>query len=496
MVKYFPTNYGALYPKDELRKFGVHLVSDIGGGKSPVLGRCVAFYDFMRGIPTILLDDGDAIDHFVHKVMKAPLSYQEQLWKRVRYIDLSGKDGYVIPTPLYYRLNETEDPLTTAQRFIDIILQISPTLQNSKIMGEGAIRKVLEPVGVELVKRGWQISEITRLATKIPDSLQVELNRFTHSPTQRAIYAAEKPGIDWQELIEKQLIVLIDYRHVENPQFALSWVLDYFFTFLDKRGRHQSPISLVIDEFSMLQEGLAVENKKFTQEWNKILKNKMKGRNLWLYIAHQTMGQFDDKMGDLLLSIQTQIIGTTKSTMTARVLSQQLARIDQFKIKEKYDITATVNSGGGSSYIFNPITGENEMVYAPSFASRELIDQRNVYFEAGAQYLEKTDSFRDLPPLHFVIYDNGTRTFVEQSLLGTENDTDIKPKLASIEAVRNALLRTYGRKVDDVLAEIDARTTLSTNQPHVQEYPVTNPKQTVVQETPSTYKPPKKRSRL
>src|SRR6266508_5207741 len=228
MVNYFPTNYGALYPKDELRKFGVHLISDIGGGKSPVLGRCVAFYDFMRGIPTILLDDGDAIDHFIHKVMKAPLSVQEQLWKRVRYIDLSGQYGYVVPTPLYYRLSENEDPLTTAQRFIDIILQISPTLQNAKIMGEGAIRKVLEPVGVVLVKRGWQISEVTRLATKIPDSLQVELNRFTHSPIQRAIYAAEKPGIDWQEVIDKQLIVLIDYRHVENSQFALSWILDYY----------------------------------------------------------------------------------------------------------------------------------------------------------------------------------------------------------------------------------------------------------------------------
>src|SRR5439155_13212317 len=136
--------------------------------------------------------------------------------------------------------------------------------------------------------------------------------------------------IDWQEVIDKKLIVLLDYRHVEDPQFELSWVLDYFFTFLEKRGRNQSEISLTIDEFSMLQEGLQVENKAFHAEWNKILNNRMKGRNLWLTIAHQTTGQFDDKMNDLLLKMRTQIIGVTMSTMSARQLSQQLARINPY----------------------------------------------------------------------------------------------------------------------------------------------------------------------
>src|SRR6266496_2996034 len=127
MLGQIPHKYGALYPDDALRPFAVHVVGDIGSGKSSLLGRVIAFIDFLRGIPIVILDNGDAIDHFLHKFLKLPKVLQDAWWHRIRYVPLSGLNGYVVPFPLYYHLGE-EDPLTVAQRFVETIIRMTPAL--------------------------------------------------------------------------------------------------------------------------------------------------------------------------------------------------------------------------------------------------------------------------------------------------------------------------------------------------------------------------------
>ncbi len=332
MLGQIPHKYGALYPDDALRPFAVHVVGDIGSGKSSLLGRVIAFIDFLRGIPIVILDNGDAIDHFLHKFLKLPKVLQDAWWHRIRYVPLSGLNGYVVPFPLYYHLGE-EDPLTVAQRFVETIIRMTPALQTAQIMGEGPIRDIAETMGVELVNRGWQLSELDKLTKKIPASLRVKMIPFMYSDTQRAIYCASLPGIDWSEVIAKQQIVLLDYRGVENPQFALSWALDYFLNFIKHRGTYAGPISVIIDELFALKRAQRTANAEFFGYWQDILKDIARHHNLWFFLAHQYMGQFDDEMQDLLLSIKTQIIGATLSMRTARALSQQLAEVDPYKIK-------------------------------------------------------------------------------------------------------------------------------------------------------------------
>jgi hypothetical protein len=76
------------------------LIADIGSGKSSLLGRVIAFLDFLRGIPTIILDKGDAIDYFLHKFLKLPKELRQAWWHRIRYVPLGGLDGFVVPIPV------------------------------------------------------------------------------------------------------------------------------------------------------------------------------------------------------------------------------------------------------------------------------------------------------------------------------------------------------------------------------------------------------------
>ena len=42
---------------DRIRPYGVHVVGSRGSGKSYLLGRRLAWEDFKRGIPTIIIDN-------------------------------------------------------------------------------------------------------------------------------------------------------------------------------------------------------------------------------------------------------------------------------------------------------------------------------------------------------------------------------------------------------------------------------------------------------
>src|SRR6266496_3288437 len=111
---------------DHARPMGIHIQAGKGSGKSRLMGRVIAFLDFMRGTPTVILDpNGPTIDNFLDKLTRLPKEYQEQLWPRVIYVDMSGQSGYVTPFPLYYRLGG-ETLYTISQRMLDMIQKMDP----------------------------------------------------------------------------------------------------------------------------------------------------------------------------------------------------------------------------------------------------------------------------------------------------------------------------------------------------------------------------------
>jgi DNA helicase HerA-like ATPase len=93
----------------EARRMPVFMSASSGSGKSRFLGRLLALQDFLDGYPLVILDPhGVMIDNLLDKLSRLPVTIPEeirrQLWQRIRYVDMSGKLGYVVPFPLYYRL--------------------------------------------------------------------------------------------------------------------------------------------------------------------------------------------------------------------------------------------------------------------------------------------------------------------------------------------------------------------------------------------------------
>ena len=98
-------NRNLLWIPDKARSMGIHVQAGKGSGKSRMLGRMIAWLDFIRGVPMVIFDPhGPTIDNFLDKLTRMPRELQERLWQRVLYVDMSGQSGQVIPFPLYYRL--------------------------------------------------------------------------------------------------------------------------------------------------------------------------------------------------------------------------------------------------------------------------------------------------------------------------------------------------------------------------------------------------------
>src|SRR5205814_2358417 len=91
-----------LWLPDKARNMGINLRGGKGSGKSTLMAM-LAWFDFIRGVPLVIIDPvGGVIDGFLFRMCRLPREYQEQLWPRVLYADMSGKNGQVVPFPLYY----------------------------------------------------------------------------------------------------------------------------------------------------------------------------------------------------------------------------------------------------------------------------------------------------------------------------------------------------------------------------------------------------------
>ena len=255
---------------------GIRISGGAGSGKS-VLAARIVFNHFLRGIPTVILDPhGGTIDYFLADVWKWGKSgqiskaEQQRLWQRIVYVDMSGKSGRVHTFPLYYRLGN-ESLHEISQRYLSTIARLDPTLKTASIEGFNALDSVLTPAGMIMAALDLQVTEIADLLhspnaglwkarfakamARYPEaqsavnffkqeyfqwkrderrrkigSAMVKLNPFRYSPVMRAIYGAGQPSIDWQDVIDNDKIVCLDFRGVLNAEarrFGLLWCLFY-----------------------------------------------------------------------------------------------------------------------------------------------------------------------------------------------------------------------------------------------------------------------------
>jgi hypothetical protein len=467
-----------LWLPDSSRNMGIHIMAGKGSGKSRLMGRIIAWLDFIRGVPQVIFDPhGPTIDNFLDKLLRLPPELQARLIPRVQYIDMSGHSGYIFPFPLYYR-NGAESLYEVSQRFLDVVRKIDPYLQTASVEGWNALWRTGTYTGMILSALNYQISEAEGLLSE-PSKWEVLLdqamehypeilpavqylkelerakenirNRRTESffnkialfsldPSMKAMFGAPQPGLDWNEVISQHKTILLDFRHehdLERRRFKMVWAFNYFLDFIKQRGagRHR-PIGLVIDELTSLFSVQALASDLFGSELDELINVIARNYSVWLTIAHQEMFQITERIIKSLMTMGTQILGVTTDPEGAKYLAQIYFKYNPYLVKKI------------------------ETVYGSLDGFPIALDHRTVEFTTEEQLILQSYQFIHQRRFRFLAKPatrEGDYTG-ELRAISIENlDRDIYPDEKKVSELRHIFMQQNGLLVEDVLDEISKR---------------------------------------
>lgn len=461
-------------PGDRVRNEGIHLLAGRGGGKSRFLGRYLAPLDFVRGVPTVIFDNGDTIDNFLDKLASMDTRLQDLLWPHVRYVNMAGQNGRIVPFPILYRIGEEADQ-EIAERFVDAIRRLHPELEGAQVQGFPPLARAARAAGRILLAIGGTITDMPALLTKPAqfaaritqalaidpmlqsavddlagvkntDTLLNNLSMFRADPTIAAIYGAKTPGINWYEVFASKQIVLLDFRDIRSTElrrFSLVWAFWYLIDFLRYRGGTLTePISVIVDEFSALTNVQSPEGQRvFGQDLDFLLNTVMRRHSIWLTLAHQEMGQFDRKVQQMLLGMGTQILGVVPDMDEAVYLARQFFRIDPYKIKRT------------ETQYFRSMGRFGEFIELP-------VGETIVEFTIPEQHYEAAYTLRQVPSLHFLA--KHPREVEAQEVSIAELEKGVYPRKSITEAIRSMLTERDAQPISQVLSEIVGASTKAT----------------------------------
>lgn len=460
---------------DAGRGMGIHVMASKGAGKSRLMGRFIAFQDFLRGVPQVLIDPhGPICDNLLDKITRCEPGLQATLWQRIRYVDMSGKHGSIVPFPIYYRLGR-ESLATIASRFPEAIIRLNPELNRAPVAGANAIRRVAVPTGMILFSLGLQItdapdllsnpepylrqaegkpetapaiqffrSEYLRLPLREQQNLIGSFLRkiapFQYDSAQQAMFAGTTAGIDWREVVDKRLTVLIDMRHEherERIQFKMYWALQSLLEWIKVRGagRHV-PLGLMIDELTYLVEGSGAYSELMSADLQELIERIARNMAIWLTTAHQELHQFPESLQHTLMTMGTQLLGSTTNLKTAISLAERYYPYCPDMIRR-----------------FDP-------VYSTYYGERTQVDERPVYFTRDEQLHLAATHFMDLPKFTFlaaVAREEGSipTSLTQLSIRRLDPGQYVNQSLC--DRARVQLVKRDGQAVDAVLAEITTR---------------------------------------
>lgn len=361
---------------DDDRPRGVGIHAGSGSGKSAMLGKSLCLQDFLRGLPQVVFDPhGPLIDNFLLSVAGLPYDARRELWKRIRYVDLSGKGERVTPFPLLYRLAD-ESLRDAADRFLEALRKVNPQLARAPILGYPAIVRVGRPVLMILTAlhepvtaaesllqypEAWE-ERIGRAMIEYPEleaagaylrgeyhslkpaerqsltrSFLVEIAPFALDPTMRDMFSSAAGRIDLGEVEAERQVVLLDARRETNTfrrAFKTRWVYEWFLSYIKSRGTaYTLPIGLVIDELTELTNQVSLDVDLFARDLDELINVYARNYGIWLTLAHQEMFQLSVGVQQSLLTMGTQVFGVTADFEAAQRTAQQFFGIDPYSVK-------------------------------------------------------------------------------------------------------------------------------------------------------------------
>lgn len=454
---------------DEYRRRGIHILGMSGTGKTLLLSKVLAFYDFVRGIPTIIIDPvGGAINGLLDSIARCPPEVQPELWERVRYVDMNGRAGNVMGSSLYFSFGD-ESLHQIAARFVDFVRRIDPFLEEAPMQGMNALRPVALHVGMTLSALGLQITEAPALlANHEPymnrlQSLKYSfeygeiIRYFKHeysrqqtvsfrnklydillNPVNRAMFGASNPGIDWNEVVSRRLCVLIDLSTETDEymqRFKMIWMFYTILTYIKKKGyTRKTPISLFIDELAEMYHMSADET--FEKDIETLASFKGRNYGVWSTLSHQEQFQFEERTRKSLLSMGTQIIGQTSDPDAAMQYARLYDHYQPYLEKDEKRIWGSTSLGEMGSY-------------------HHVIDTQSITFTPLEQLLLATRKYLDLSPFHFLVKPAGVNALRKLSIEGVvpRNPTPIE----KIERIKDVLMKKYGTPIEsDTLLDYEA----------------------------------------
>ena len=132
------------------KRLGLHLVAGKGSGNSRFLGRILAFDNVTINVPTVIIDPtGAAIDNLLDRIGCIPdVKQRGEILARIRYIDIAGRRGFVMPQRMYYPASKRESFNDMAMRFVEMINRTDRSLAEAPIQGANAITYIGRYVGI------------------------------------------------------------------------------------------------------------------------------------------------------------------------------------------------------------------------------------------------------------------------------------------------------------------------------------------------------------
>ncbi|MGY1710353.1 hypothetical protein ACI8AC_12675 [Geodermatophilus sp. SYSU D00758] len=475
---------------DAARGMGVFFCATRGTGKSRTLGRIMAWQDFNREepIPLVVLDPvGGTIDNLLDKIGREPLTKRRQLWKRVRYVNMNGQDGRVIPWPIYYEARPGERFSARSERFVEIVRRADPALQTASIQGLNALAPLALAGGIVLSALGLGITELWSLihtpqrwdgrlaavetlhpetAAAIAElralgqlnardwaskagSLRSKLSLFQFHPNFRAIFGAATPGINWQEVVAKRQAVLLDFRDIENAEvkkFCLLWVYQSFLTFIKQRGHNHmgSPVSFIIDELSYMVGNASLPGDPLAGDIDELVHRISRSHGIWVTLATQELFQLPEQIRRTVLSMGTVILGQTSDDQAAEELARRFYRYDPYLVKK-------------SRTIYGPLPSPGKEFREPLSLP---VGSQTTEFTKGEQNYLNSRIFLDLQRYHFLVGQSEREGELPTTLRHvTVEDIDAGeyPERSVTDSFRSQLMRRDGIPEQAILQEIDTR---------------------------------------
>jgi hypothetical protein len=485
---------GSTFISDSARLMGTFFVAGRGSGKSTVMGRGIAFQDFLRQVPIVMIDPtGSAIDYFLDEIIRSvPPQYHQKCVERIIYVDLSGDSGYVNPLPLYFKFGN-ESLYEVSQPYLDVLKKMDPDLTGAPVAGWNAVFRTGTAVGMACAALGLQISEaldiladpavwIPKLNVLTPehpelrkvvdvlskfinpkadqlrdkDMFENKVSMFYLEPKMRALFGASK-GLNWHDVVENRRVVLFDLRHVKNEEqlrLTVWWVYEYFVRFVKFRGQGDHlPISFIVDELStFVSGGKAKEYEVFALELNKLINVISRSHRLWITLGCQELWQLPELVVKSVLTMGTQVIGSTSDPESAEQLVRAFMKYDPQWVRKKQPVWMT-------DY-------DSKLPYAVDEATTEhtIEEQREIL----------SSKIRELTKFHFIVRFAKSEGNTQGPLKNVSfmhldgrwrNDT-------FVEKARVQLSQRHGRPIEDVLDEIEVRreAVLTGNVPSIAEH--------------------------